>query len=107
MIIKKEVSPDEFCLMLFAKKEEKERCEIDYDFLRERFDDLEDLKVTLNLFTLPKILAERCDNDFSGFKGFINLGAEYNCRFVYKYCSLRIGLGGNKQGFFEPSSLPQ
>ncbi|XP_034175530.1 cilia- and flagella-associated protein 99 [Osmia lignaria lignaria] len=49
MIIKKELSPDEFCLMLFAKKEEKERCENDYDLLRERFDNLEDLKVLKDL----------------------------------------------------------
>lgn len=50
MPVKKDLSPDEFCIMLFSKTAQKERCEMDRDVLKERFDNFEELKVTFSRY---------------------------------------------------------
>lgn len=45
IVLKHELSPDEFCMLLFGKEEKKEICQLDLDPNNHYFNHVEDFKV--------------------------------------------------------------
>lgn len=56
LILKQELSPDEFCIFLFVEKKSKDKCKFNFNPIEQYFNKFEELRVKLHFYITKFLL---------------------------------------------------